>query len=843
MKAKLVTAFLFSALAAACGTDDPLPPAFTDPDVPTARDVVSRDTGGHDVADDAGVDTEADAAEDTVADVTPDTVPDATPDAAPDVIADAVPDVVPDVVPDATPDVVPDVTPDVVPDVEPDADPDVPPPAGCGNGVVELGEECDDGNRIDNDACSNDCREAFCGDGTMNEVPGTEVFGSPEVDAFGIVANVCDDGASCPAGVLPGVCDVSDISTAPEHGICAALGYEFASNVEWGGGEGAGGAQTHHAYNWECFEYTCVESPFALYDSDCSDFEMLSSIECFGIVREECDDGELNADAPDACRLDCTLPYCMDGIVDSGEECDDGNRVNDDGCSNECLLPQCGDGVVNGDEECDDGDDDDTNDCLNDCRLPTCGDGVVSDFLREEMHSSPIVTGPTGATGHVCDDGATCFGPRCDVSRNGSATEHGICEALGYDQTIWVTWGGGAGESDPEMPHAYNWLCSDFDCGPSTNTYDRDNCSSFEMLNEIMCFGGYEEACDEGEDNSDEVGATCRTDCTLPRCGDGVLEEFRGEECDDGNDIPDDGCSNICRLPQCGDAVIQGDEECDDGDEIDTNGCRNDCTLQICGDGFLADAEECDDGELNSDAPDASCRPDCLFPRCGDGIVDTGEFCDDGNDNERDLCPSTCEEPYCGDGFVQPLLGEECDDANDDDEDTCRNDCTFGPLHVPTGCSEMATWSYEIAPDFWICSFNTERGKTWEETWGVCNEEAGYYLPSVGSMTRRGLPTDDEIGPAMRAASAHGHDYITTGHPARSCDWEGTDYEVCNGLGYVNTGETTGTGSNWVALTDGNTSGRRSWPAANTTGAHPLGSFCLNALADPDAVVFDHRWQ
>lgn len=55
---------------------------------------------------------------------------------------------------------------------------------------------------------------------------------------------------------------------------------------------------------------------------------------------ELCDDA--NADESDAC-VACQLAACGDGAVQVGvEECDDGNRVDDDECSNNCLMPEVG---------------------------------------------------------------------------------------------------------------------------------------------------------------------------------------------------------------------------------------------------------------------------------------------------------------------------------------------------------------------------------------------------------------------------------------------------------------------------------------------------------------------
>ena len=57
---------------------------------------------------------------------------------------------------------------------------------------------------------------------------------------------------------------------------------------------------------------------------------------------------------------------CGNGILESNEQCDDGNNTDGDGCSSTCQAV-CGDGKKVGSEECDDGNNVDTDACSNSC--------------------------------------------------------------------------------------------------------------------------------------------------------------------------------------------------------------------------------------------------------------------------------------------------------------------------------------------------------------------------------------------------------------------------------------------------------------------------------------------
>jgi len=111
---------------------------------------------------------------------------------------------------------------------------------------------------------------------------------------------------------------------------------------------------------------------------------------------EECDDGNLVN--RDGCSSACKLPACGDGYLDLGEQCDDGNLVDGDGCSSTCqveTLATCGDGVVQAGEQCDDGNQSNNDACLNNCQLASCGDGFVQAGVEQ------------------CDDGNKVNGDGC----------------------------------------------------------------------------------------------------------------------------------------------------------------------------------------------------------------------------------------------------------------------------------------------------------------------------------------------------------------------------------------------------------------------------------------------
>jgi len=70
----------------------------------------------------------------------------------------------------------------------------------CGNGKIDPGEECDDGNKKDGDGCSSSCKLEFCGNGVRE--PGEQCDDGNAISGDGCSVSckfeVCGDGVLQP---------------------------------------------------------------------------------------------------------------------------------------------------------------------------------------------------------------------------------------------------------------------------------------------------------------------------------------------------------------------------------------------------------------------------------------------------------------------------------------------------------------------------------------------------------------------------------------------------------------------------------------------------------------------
>lgn len=482
----------------------------------------------------------------------------------------------------------------------------------------------------------------------------------------------CDGGANCS----------STCKLIPVCGNAVVEGAEFCDDGNTTSGDGC---------TWDCRREGCGNGTLD--------------------TTEQCDDG--NTSNGDGCRGNCTTEICGDGLVDPGEQCDDKNTVETDGCLQTCIRgPVCGDGQREGIEQCDDGDDIDTNACRNDCILSFCGDSIVNNTEECDHGGTANANCSWNCLNKICGNGRLDDGEACDdsnvVSGDGCSSTctkegcgNGVLEAgEACDYAI-------AGQAEICRSNCTLRRCGDFIRDPGEGCDDGDTtagdgCSATcqvegfcgdgtidaneecDYLNDPACNNlclrtgcgnGYVEAGEECDDGNSIDTDGCRSDCRIPRCGDGVTDTHRGERCDDGanNGATATSCSLYCVLPAvCGNGVLEGNEQCDDGNSINTDGCTSDCRFAGCGNGQLDPGESCDPTAPVTTS--LACRNDCTVPACGDRLIDAGEQCDDGNLASGDGCSSTCLlETVCGDGRREDP--EKCDDGNQASGDGCSSSC------------------------------------------------------------------------------------------------------------------------------------------------------------------------
>lgn len=259
-------------------------------------------------------------------------------------------------------------------------------PSSCGDGGLDEGEQCDDGNTEGDDGCSANCLVVEQG------------YACPEANQPCELAEICGDGRvtgteTCDDGNAVGVDGCAANCQLEADFACPNPGEPCISTLECGDSR-VSGSETCDDGNVVggdgCSDVCGVEEGFVcpvagvLCDTECGD----------GILRglEQCDDGNLldgdgcsascgreGGFACDSPGSACRRTVCGDGVAEGDETCDDGpDDVPFDGCfacvsepeceAGECA-PACGDGLRYDTEECDDGNDQSGDGCSDDCRV------------------------------------------------------------------------------------------------------------------------------------------------------------------------------------------------------------------------------------------------------------------------------------------------------------------------------------------------------------------------------------------------------------------------------------------------------------------------------------------
>jgi len=279
----------------------------------------------------------------------------------------------------------------------------------CGNGTVEAGEGCDDGNTTDCDGCKGDCSRAddVCGDsiiecgeecesdsdcgvgvsctncvcgipcflaGTQISLSNNQSLAIEEIQVGDIVLSYNEATAEMePARVLQTfkhqaeeyLLINNELKVTDEHPLYINSRWQKASVVKVG----------DRLLNQEGVQIIVSSVEIIADDVLVYNLEVDKNHNYFAqkylahnkgeciptCVGKECGPSNCPGISCGICPagFNCIgfqcVSACGNGALDAGEECDDGNTVSGDGCSATCQLEGgCGDGNLDPGEECDD---------------------------------------------------------------------------------------------------------------------------------------------------------------------------------------------------------------------------------------------------------------------------------------------------------------------------------------------------------------------------------------------------------------------------------------------------------------------------------------------------------
>ncbi|HLC76514.1 MAG TPA: DUF4215 domain-containing protein, partial [Candidatus Peribacterales bacterium] len=361
----------------------------------------------------------------------------------------------------------------------------------CGNGTSDPGEQCDDGNVSNADACSNTCLRTVCGDSIRQSPNGVGVFETCDEGVLNGTPNHCN--SSC-SGVTPAACG----NGIPE-------GTEQCDD---------GNTSNSDSCTSSCLNTICGDG-------------IRQTPNGFG-VNESCDEGVQNG-IPGHCNLTCTglvpAPQCNDAIdndFDTRNNCADPGCHTDDNAANastcnpndpdETNTPRCGNGVSDQtSEQCDDGNASNIDTCNTSCQLTICGDNI-----RQIPNGFGL--------NETCDEGSV----------NG---QPGHCNTLCTGTVPVAQCSDGIDNVDPE-----DFLADAQDPGCYSNgnvVTGTFNPNDTDESHVPVCGNGANdqssEQCDDGNLSSADL---CNNFCQRTLCGDNIRQTPNGfglnESCDEG---------------------------------------------------------------------------------------------------------------------------------------------------------------------------------------------------------------------------------------------------------------------------------------------------------------------
>jgi len=633
----------------------------------------------------------------------------------------------------------------------------------CGNGLLDPGEQCDDGNATNGDGCSSTCSVE---PGSNNCCAAATTAGCDDsvcqacvcsLDSFccgvawdsscaSLSTGLCAPSCACSPSAGPGpACAFTDLgmtlpvsvagttSGAPNSLGGSACGMLVAHLTILPGGGGS--ASPDVEYQWTAPRTatyaidtfgSAFDTVLSVRDGTCAGNELACNDDAIGVQSEVqlalragqavmvIVEGYGWSSGPYALHID-RAPTCGDGVLDPGEECDDDNVAGGDGCSASCHIELCYacSGQIGDQSSCRPLPSGATCDSAVPCTVGAC-DGVGA--------CVPTVPLPDGTP---CDDGVfcngvdTCSGGTClhpgDPCLDAGAECHGCNEAAGNCSLPDGTQCAG---SDPNV--CMN-ACVAGVCTPATPVTQSGCCGNgiFDYYYDESGVFHYEE-CDDGNTvNADFAsGDFCDSNCTYPRCGNGIVDRNMGEQCDDGNFIDGDGCSAYgCRIEPCYACSDQPDGRSSCSPLPAGETCSDPATPCVTGScdgagicvpiGPLVDGSACDDGVFCNGA-DTCNAGTCVH--AGDPCAGGGD-CHACSEAARDCgapdgtrcagpdpnaCMNACvagvctpatpvtQSSCCGNGVPEcgydefgTYVCEQCDDGNRVDGDACDSNCTF----------------------------------------------------------------------------------------------------------------------------------------------------------------------